>query len=65
MKFKFTIYKAKDGIRWHCKRGNKIVFESGEAYSRAKWARKSVDTLTGAMLANTFTVRDQTLKASA
>lgn len=65
MKFKFIIYTAKDGTRWHCKRGSKIVFESGEAYSRAKWARKSVDSITGTMVPGTFKVTDKTLTAGA
>lgn len=65
MKFKFIIYTAKDGTRWHCKRGSKIVCESGEAYSRAKWARKAVAALTHCMVEGTFTIKDQTIKPSA
>ncbi len=46
MAHKFIIYKAKDGWRWRLKASNnKIVAESGEAYTRAYSARKAIHRL--------------------
>jgi len=44
-KIKINIWKAKDGYRWHFKRGGRIVAESGEAYCRMKTCTKSVENI--------------------
>ncbi len=35
-KLKITVWKARDGFRWHMKRCGRIVAESGEGYKRIK-----------------------------
>lgn len=40
---RFKVYEAKDGWRWRLLSGNnKIIADSGEAYSTASNARKAV-----------------------
>lgn len=46
---RFTIYKAKDGVRWHAKRCGRIIAESGEAYSSLRTCKKTLDNLIGSM----------------
>ena len=42
---KITVYRAKDGWRWHAKADNgRIVSESGEAYDDKSYAIKAAKT---------------------
>ena len=38
----FECYRARDGWRWHAKRGGRLVAESGEAYTREHGARRAL-----------------------
>lgn len=37
-----TVFKAKDGWRWHAKRCGRIVAEGGEAYHRQATLRRTL-----------------------
>ena len=44
--YKFVVYKAMDGHRWHLQAPNgKLIADSGEAYCDAKSAKRSVSRL--------------------
>lgn len=52
----FEVFPAKDGFRWHVKRGGRIIADSGEAYGRRRGATRSVENLTNAIAQGAFRV---------
>ncbi len=44
-KMKITVWKARDGFRWHFKRCGRIVAESGEGYKRMGACTKSLSSI--------------------
>lgn len=46
----FVPYKARDGYRWHLlARNNKIIAESGEAYTRKRDCLRAIDAVVHAI----------------
>lgn len=52
----FEVFPARDGFRWHVKRGGRIIADSGEAYARRRGAIRSVSNLTSAIANGAFRV---------
>lgn len=51
-----VIYRARDGWRWRLvARNNRIVADSGEAYTRARDAQRALDRLLAAPIAAVIT----------
>ncbi len=55
----FQIYKAKDGWRWRCCAGNqKIIADSGEAYTRHSDARRALNKFLNMLHSLQYSVDD-------
>lgn len=50
------IYDARDGFRWHAKRGGRIVAESGEGYVKRSSAVKAAQNLVAVIQAKNVVV---------